>query len=1319
MLKKSTFREIKSSLGRYLAILAIVALGVGFFAGLKVTQDAMVTTTGNYLEDQNFFDYRVLSTLGLEAKDVDTLSAVDGVNSAEGSVSTDALYHLQGDENDSVMMFHTLPKNINRLILKEGRMPEKPDEIVIDHGLMAASDIGTVIEISPMNDEDRLDMFACKEYTVVGTVVSPLYLNFERGTTSLGNGTVKGFAYLTADGFDTDYFTEVYIDLDAKGVIYSEEYESAISDAEPALKAVAESCGARRYETIRQDALEELAEGQAEYDENWATYLKEKADAEAELADAYNDILEGQKEIKENRQDLEEKEAELKDTKADLLDKKEDALSNQSDLEKKKDELLSSQIQLEDGLAQVESGLSQIDENLPLLADALKQIADGLVAIEDGHTQLDEAEKDLKKGLAEYEEGKALFEAESKSAKETLANEYNKIIDGQKQLEAGREQIDEEEAKLNAQKADLVSKKDTALSKKAEFTSKRAALLNSKKQLEDDLLSLAEERVAFEAEKAEMSPADIASTEARLAEKEADLVNKKDSIEKSIAEVNGILSQIESTLPILEDNLQQVETGFAGIEASRSKLNNKEIELEKGMAAYEKGKARADAKISAGEATLANSYNDILTGQKEIQENHQKLNVQEAELKKKQTDLLLKQEEALSKQKELEETKKELLTSKVQLTDGLSQINAGLATITDNLPDLEDALKQIDEGLEAIKDGYSQLDDAEKELQEGLEDYYEGKAEAEAEFADAEAEFADARLDLEEARDEIDDIDAPDTYLLDRMTNVGYACFESDSAIVDGIAKVFPIFFFLVAALVCMTTMTRMVDEQRTQIGVLKALGYSNFAISAKYLFYSGSAALIGCTIGFFGGCYLFPKVIWIAYGMMYDFSGQLVYILNPGLGALCLAVALLCSMGATLFSCYADFGEVPAQLIRPKAPKDGKRILLERIGFIWNRLGFLYKVSFRNIFRYKKRFFMMVLGISGCTALLVAGLGINDSVKNVVNDQYDQIQLYDCSVTFDKDMDKERQERFVKRTSKEAEDMIFVYHNMDDMVVGNREKDINLVACDDPASMKAYMDLHTVDGEPVTWPQDGEAVICNNLADDYDISIGDKISLRDENMHLVEVTVSDIYENFVYNYVLTTPSTLEAGWGYEPEVKTAYVHLKAEKDDDAAIHQSAAHMMDLDRVVTVTVNNDLRNRVNNMMQSMNYVIILVVVCAGALAFIVLYNLTNINITERIREIATIKVLGFYPNETSAYVFRENIFLTAISALVGLGLGKWLLSFIVAQIQVDLMCFKDEISILSYTLAFVLTFVFSALVSVAMYGKLNKISMTESLKSIE
>jgi len=1142
MLKKSTFREIKNSLGRYLAILAIVALGVGFFAGLKVTQEAMVTTADNYLSEQNFFDYRILSTLGFEEKDVKTLSEESGVNHAEGSISTDALYRFEGDDSNSVMMFHSMTDQINQPILKAGRLPKKANECVVDHGLIAEEEIGKTILLTAENDDDTLEMFKYKKYTIVGTVVSPLYLNFERGTTSLGNGTVSGFAYLQPGGFDTDYYTEIYLDIDAEGMIYSDEYETAIDEAEPVITKAAETRANLRYQRIIKEAEEELADGQKEYDDNYATYLQEKADAEAELAEAYQEILDGQEEIADGR-------AELKKNRKELLKQRTELKKQKTELVTKKTELQEQKVELEAQKTELEKQKTEAETQRPVLVQ---------------------------------------------------------------------------------QKTDLETQRAGLVQQKTDLETQLAPLLESKAQIEEGLKQIGIQRTEFEAAKPYMTPEQITETEAYLNSTKTNLTTQLEQLNLGITPLSTAIHEIDGGIGQIDLGISQLDGGIAQIDAG-----------------------------------------------------------------------LL-----------------QIATGETQIGDGLTQIEEGLPQIDDGIKQIDEGLTQIEKGLTQIEESFVTLEEAEDDLAEGLKEYQEGKAEAEAEFADAEAEFADAREDLAEAREEIDDIEAPDTYVLDRMTNVGYACYESDSAIVDGIAKVFPIFFFLVAALVCMTTMTRMVDEQRTQIGVLKALGYSNAAISAKYLFYSGSAALIGCIIGFFGGCYLFPKVIWIAYGMMYDFSADIVYILNPPLGILCLAVALLCSMGATWFSCYADFGEVPAQLIRPKSPKTGKRILLERIGFIWNRLGFLYKVSFRNIFRYKKRFFMMVLGISGCTALLVAGLGINDSVKNVVNDQYDQIQLYDCSITFDKEMTEKRQERFIKKSSDDVEDLMFVYQNTADLVVGSKTKDINLIAAD-VEGFDGFWDLHTENGEAVLYPSKGEAVICNNLAEDYKVGIGDTIIIRDEDMHDMEVTVSGIYQNFVYNYILVAPETIADGWGYEPKQKTAYVHLNCERDDNEAIYQAAANILNEDRVVTVTVNNDLRNRVNNMMQSMNYVIILVVVCAGALAFIVLYNLTNINITERIREIATIKVLGFYPNETSAYVFRENIFLTGISALVGLGLGKALLTFIIDQIQVDLMCFNDQIAPLSYLMAFLLTFVFSALVSFAMYYKLERISMTESLKSIE
>lgn len=525
------------------------------------------------------------------------------------------------------------------------------------------------------------------------------------------------------------------------------------------------------------------------------------------------------------------------------------------------------------------------------------------------------------------------------------------------------------------------------------------------------------------------------------------------------------------------------------------------------------------------------------------------------------------------------------------------------AALTKTEKELAASKAQIESGLAQIEAGRAEISRAEQELPASIEKYEEAKAEAEAEFAKAEKEFKKARKELKEAQEEIDDIETPDTYVLDRYTNVGYACFESDSAIVDSIAKVFPIFFFLIAALVCMTTMTRMVDEQRTQIGVMKALGYSNGAIAGKYLFYSGSAALIGCVIGFFSCCYIFPQVIWVAYGMMYDFSADLYYIVNVPLAVISLIVSLLCSMGATVVSCYSEFREVPAQLIRPKAPKDGKRILLERIPVIWNRLGFLYKVSFRNIFRYKKRFFMMVVGISGCTALLLTGLGLRDSVKNVVNYQFDEIQVYDYSVTFDKDMNEERQASFLEKAEDCTEDVLFVHQSSVDLVAGKNVKSVTMIASDGEGFDRLF-NLKGAKGSKAAYPGEGEAVLCRKLADDYGLAKGDSLTLRSEDGKEMNLTISGVCENYVYNYVYVSDASCASQWGEAPEIKSALVYAAGTSGDDAsayseAVYGSSAKVLDMSHVAAVSVNQDMRNRIDNMMKSLDYVIALVIICAA------------------------------------------------------------------------------------------------------------------------
>ena len=509
-----------------------------------------------------------------------------------------------------------------------------------------------------------------------------------------------------------------------------------------------------------------------------------------------------------------------------------------------------------------------------------------------------------------------------------------------------------------------------------------------------------------------------------------------------------------------------------------------------------------------------------------------------------------------------------------------------------------------------------------------------------------------------------------------------------------------------------MTTMSRMIEEQRTQIGVLKALGYDRNTIIGKYIFYSGSAALIGGISGFFIGTYLFSWVIWEAYKMMYGFA-DIIFVIDWAMGGIALLAAILCSVGTTIYSCYHELSQVPAQLIRPKSPPAGKRILLERITFLWNRLKFLQKVSIRNAFRYKKRFFMMILGICGCTALLVAAFGINDSIKNVVTMQYDEIYHVDYSVNFNHGLSEEEIAAFKEETKDYTKDYLFLYTGSVDAKRDGEIKTINLVVKNDSQPIDKFVDLHN-GKEKLDYPGKGEGIINDNLATLLGLKVGDSFTVYNDKMEKMTVKISGLCDNYVYNYLYITDETYKDAYG-EPEINSVFLLGK----DDQQPHEVGAKIMEVSNVSSVTVSEDFKSRIGNIMKSLDYIIILVIFCAGALAFIVLYNLTNINITERIREIATIKVLGFYPREACSYVFRENLILTVISGLVGLPLGKALHVFIMTQIKVDLMNFDVRVAPLSYVYALIFTFIFAMTVNLVMRKKLDKVSMTESLKSVE
>jgi len=1024
---------------------------------------------------------------------VAAFAAAEGIEAAQGSVSTEFLW--QKTENEQVVLTAlTLGEDINTPDLRAGRLPDAANECLGDAAVFGEEDLGSTIAVSADNKEDTLDLLVYDEYTLVGIAQSPLYLNYDRGTAGIGNGTIAGFVQMLPQAFDTEAYYEVYLKMENAPRAYSEEYQAVVDAQKPELEALLEDRADLRYRTLVADAEAELADAEQELADGWEEYRTERADAEQELADAYQELLDGEQEYK-------------------------------------------------DGLAELEDGRKKYEEGLKEYHDGGDQFSSGRRKLREAKKQLEASEKQLEQAEEEYTQLETLYWSGEAMA-QAIAAQTGMPLTG-------------------------------------------SALVQL---LQDPTYG------------AMLRP------------------------------------QLE---PALQEQGSSVDEFVAGWKAAEGQLG-----------------------AALDETTLQGVAAGLENGQ-------------------------------------------------AQLEQGWKEYNIGMAGLEEAQEELGKAKKQLDDAYQDLLDGEQELADGRVELDDGWKEYYDGLAEAQEEFAKAEAELADGEQEIADARLELQDLDMADTYTLTRKENVGYACFDNDTSIIAAVSVVFPLFFFLVAALVCMTTMKRMVDEQRTQIGVLKAMGYSRSQIIGKYLFYSGSAAITGTVIGYALGSRGLPLVIWEIYGMMYSFA-PLEAVFDPVLAVVSFVAALACSMGATYVSCRAELTRPAAELIRPKTPKAGKRIFLERIPFIWQRLSFLRKVSVRNVLRYKSRLVMMLIGIGGCTALLITGFGIRDSVSGVVDAQYENITLYEYAVAFGEEQTPDGAQSFLTDLGWQARDGLLVHSGSTDVYSDSLSKTVNLIV---PAeeSLEGFVSLHDLEGNAIPMPQNGQAVINNGLAAALGAEVGDSLRLRSDDLGTVEVEVSGICENYIGNYVFASPQTYRHQLGSEPAYKTLYVMPREGTD----IYEDGVVLAGPEEVGTVTVNTADRIRSSGMLGRLDIIVVVVVLFAAALAFVVLYNLTNINITERVREIATVKVLGFYQNETAAYVFREMILLCFGGGLLGLLMGKGLHAFVMAQVDVDGMFFPSVVSTSGYVISFVLTMVFALLITTGLRGKLKKIDMAESLKSIE
>ena len=783
---------------------------------------------------------------------------------------------------------------------------------------------------------------------------------------------------------------------------------------------------------------------------------------------------------------------------------------------------------------------------------------------------------------------------------------------------------------------------------------------------------------------------EIESSRQKLANSEEELNNNENKLNTELA--NGQAQ--------IKEGEQALKKGKEEYTAKANQFNSSKAEAEKKIKEYENQVQQAEEKIpSIKEAIVA--INNNLSNPNLPLEDRQKLNMQKAAYEKIISDY----EEAKGK---INESKKQLSTVEAQLKEAKNKLDKSEKLLIEKKQQLENASsqgkKKIENGRKQIEEGKAKLEEAEKQLEESK---LSGKEQLE-----------NAEKELEDAEKKLDDLKEPEWTVLDRKSHYSYVDYGNAADRIDAISKVFPVFFFLVAALVCLTTMTRMVDEERGTIGTLKALGYSKAKIASKYIIYAMLASCLGSIVGLAVGMVLFPTVIFNAWGIMYVLP-PVELTVNLPLCIMSMLAAVLITVSATISACYKELTETPSLLMRPKAPKEGKRILLERMSFIWNRFNFIEKVTARNIFRYKKRFFMTVIGISGCTALLLAGFGIKDSIKTIAEKQFGEILKYDSVVSMDNESDKSlKKELYEKYKNDDRVNSIMKgASNVGSVKDGSEDVRVNIVVPSDVEQFKDFIKLRTRVGKKDIELDDNSVVITERLSRKLNLKVGDRLKLDNGNDVTGEVKIGAISEMYVDHYIYMTPNYYKSIFNEEAPEDTLFIKLKDTSSD--VEERFGNDVMNEDIVKSVTFYSSIVNNFEDTIAGLNYVVIVLIISAGALAFVVLYNLTNINISERIREIATIKVLGFYDNEVSAYVYRENIVLTVIGALVGLGLGTILHRFIMITVELDTVMFGRNINGISYLYALVITLVFAILVNLAMYFKLKNVKMVESLKSVE
>ena len=1353
-LRKEFWMEIRKSKSRFISILLIVALGVAFFSGIQASSPDMRYSGDAYYDESSLMDIKVVGTMGLTSDDVSSIESIDGIESAEGAWSTDVM--CGEGQKQKVLHIESINDTVNKLDVQEGRLPEKSGEIFLD-STFASSNEYKVGDKVALREEGDSPVLVTTEYTVVGTGRSPLYISFNRGNTTLGTGEVNGFGYVLPEDFDQEIYTQIYVTVHgAKGLTsYTDGYENLIAKIKDRVENIADDRCQIRLAAVKADAQEEINDAQKKLDDGKKEADEKLADAKEELDKGEKDLEDGRKEYEDGKSQLEDAKTELADGKKQLEDAKTELADGKNQLEDAKAQLADGKSQLESARSQLSSSKSQLDTARSQLDDGWSQVNAAKAQLADGQAQLDSAQKQVTSGLAELEEnqktldenkakladGKAQIEAgeqQLEAAKQTLTTKQSELDQSKAEIIAGQQQIESTRTQLNAQKQQITDGLSQVSAGEAQLQDGISALESAKAQLTELQSQLeivrASYNAALENPDASQEEIDILAAQVSALEEQEAAVSQQ---------IQASEAQIESQRQQLAATRSELESGLAAVEDGLSQLSQKESELNAGREQITAGQAEIDAgwiQIQEQENTLAASKAEIEAGEQELEKGQKQLKAAKKKLNKAQKEIDSNAETLAAGQAELDANVAKLNDSEAQYASGLEQYNSGArqiaeneakltsgeqeiaeneAKLADGEKEIADNEKKLADGEKEITDNVKKLQDAVKDLKKGEKDLADGKKEYEDAKKDAEDEIAENQQKLDDAKKELEDLEMPEWMVTDREELPEYTDYGDNADRLRNIGQVFPVIFFLVAALISLTTMTRMVEEQRTQIGTLKALGYKKSAIAAKYICYAFFATLLGSVLGMLIGEKIIPYIIITAYGIMYHNVANTISIdYQPGFALIASTASVVCTVGATLFASGKELQETPASLMRPPAPKEGKRVLLERFTFIWKHLSFSWKSTIRNLFRYKKRLIMTVFGIAGSMGLMLVGFGIQDSISDIAAIQYRELQHYDGMVIEDSDATEEEH----------AE--LFEYMKENEQIAHcNRVQMTKISAPKGSSNISIYLFVpeslsefardvtlkNRITGETYELTDEG-AAISEKTASLLGLKVGDMIPLKKGDKEY-KVRVAVITENYMSHYLYMTPRVYEQTFGEKPEYENIVFTMQEDCKDD--LEMAGSRILANPGALSISYTSSLASQVDRMLSTLDAVILVLIVSAGMLAFVVLYNLNNINITERQRELATLKVLGFYDGEVSQYVLRENVILTVLGIMFGAVFGILIHRYVITTVEVDAVMFGRNIKPLSFLYSGILTSIFSIVVNGVMHFKLKTIDMVESLKSVE